>query len=90
MSITIRHFEPGATWTFVHTNGSRTEYVYDRQLQPAVPDPNGKGLGLTSTHALLNPQTGKHAMVTEKWMREGNVGGRSHWLPGVEAMEEAA
>lgn len=85
MSITVRHFEPGATWTFVHSSGKRTGYVYENQMQPSQAAPDGKGYGLSATHRLLNPETGGYAMVSEKWMREGPVGSRSHWLA-----EEAA
>ena len=81
MSIKLQHFEPGATWTFVHSAGTRTEYVYENVLQPAVAAPDGKGLGLSAMHRPRNPQTGDFAMVSEKWMREPQVGGRSHWLP---------
>lgn len=90
MSITLKHFEPGATWTFVHSNGSRTEYVYENLMQPAEAAPDGKGYGLSATHRLRNPQTGGFAMVSEKWMREGPIGSRSHWLPEAEALAEAA
>lgn len=84
--VTHMHLQPGATWTFVHSNGKRTEYVYDRQIAKAYQDPK-TGYGLSAMHALLNPETGKFAQVTEKWLREPPVasgasesGFHSHWL----------
>jgi hypothetical protein len=79
VSITSKHFEPGATWTFIHTSGKRTEYLYENLMQPAEASPDGKGTGLSATHRLRNPKTGGFAMVSEKWMREPQVGGHSYW-----------
>jgi hypothetical protein len=90
VSITRQHFEPGATWTFIHSTGKRTEYVYENLLLSGAPSPDGKSPGLATLHRLRNPETGGFAMVTEKWMREPQIGDRSHWLAGAEAMQEAA
>lgn len=79
-SILAHHFQPGVRWTFVHRDGSRTEYVYDRQLVAKTPNPDGKSPGLDAMHVLLNAATGKESMVTEKWLREGPVGRFPHWL----------
>jgi hypothetical protein len=85
------YFEPGATWTFVHATGKRTHYVYDRLMAEAYQDPKS-GYGLSAMHALLNPDTGKFAQVTERWLREAprnsatsESGKQSHWLPGDKA-----
>lgn len=72
------HLESGALWTFVHRDGSTVEYVFDRVMQSA-------GGGLGATVALTNPATGKQAMVSEKWLREGEIVGGPHWLPKAEA-----
>jgi hypothetical protein len=75
----------------VHSNGKRTEYVYDREMAKGYQDPK-TGYGLSPMHALLNPETGNYAQVTEKWLREKPVGSassesgfQSHWLPGEKA-----
>jgi hypothetical protein len=88
------HLQPGATWTFVHSNGKRTEYVYERQMIAGSVDPK-TGTGLSPMHALVNPQTGKLAQVTERWMREGPIssgvsetGLASHWIVGAKATME--
>jgi hypothetical protein len=86
---TQRHFQHGVRWTFVHRDGTRTEYVYDRQLVPKTPNPDGKSPGLDAMHALLNEATGKEAQVSEKWLTEGPIsGGFAHWLLS-EAVEMA-
>lgn len=86
------NLQPGATWTFVHSDGKRTEYVYDHQMIGRMADPKDPTVGLDAMHSLLNPVTGKHAQVSEKWMREGPVpsgvavaGFASHWLVGEKA-----
>lgn len=94
--ITTMNLQPGATWTFVHSDGRRVEYVYDHQIAKAYQDPKS-GLGLSPMHALLNPTTGKCAQVTEKWLRDKPVasgasssGFHSHWLVGEPATVEVA
>lgn len=76
----------GAEWVFVHSSGDRTTYTYASRICPANP-PVGDKLGLDAMHKLLNPATGGHAQVSEKWMGEGPVasavsptGLGSHWL----------
>jgi hypothetical protein len=94
--VSSKNLEQGATWTFVHSNGTRTEYVYDRLLVPRSPNPKDPALGLDAMHALLNPETGRCAMVSEKWLCEGPLGQaksatghNSHWLVREEAPSNA-
>ena len=82
------NLEPGAAWTFVHADGRRVLYEYEKRICPASPSPD-KGPGNDAMHALFNPLTRKCAQVTEKWLREGPIasgtsetGFRSHWLIG--------
>jgi hypothetical protein len=79
--VTPQHLEPGAEWAFVHRNGKTVEYVCERCMVPATASVDPKIPGLSAMYSLLNPQSGKLAMVSEKWLREGPVTGRSHWLP---------
>lgn len=95
-NLSTMHFQPGATWTFVHANGKRTEYVYDRLMMGGYQDPK-TGYGLSPLHALLNPETGKFAQVTEKWLRDeprqaasSESGLQSHWIAGEPATVKAA
>lgn len=94
--VSSKNLEQGATWTFVHSKGTRTDYVYDRLLMPRAPNPKDPQLGLDAMHALLNPETGRRAMVSEKWLSEGPLslltsatGHNSHWLVGEEAPSDA-
>jgi hypothetical protein len=96
-SITAMNLQPGATWTFVHSDGKRTEYVYDRLMAKGYADPSGKSPGHSPMHALLNPASGKCAQVTEKWLREPPVasgasssGFHSHWVADEPATVEQA
>lgn len=82
MEIAANYFAPGAVWMFQHTGGKTTEYVYDRQMMPEVG-------GLAAVHALLNPETGKCAQVTEKWLREGEIPTHGYWIPKTPAPEDA-
>lgn len=72
------HIEAGALWTFVHRDGSTVEYVFDRVMQPAAG-------GFTAMVALTNPTTGKQAMISERWLRDGQLGTGPYWLPKAEA-----
>lgn len=90
MSLMSSHFQPSATWTFVHSNGKHTDYILDRQIAKAYQDPKS-GYGLSAMYALLNPETGKFAQVTERWLRQPPLnsavtesGLQSHWV-AVEA-----
>jgi hypothetical protein len=63
---------------------------------PRSPNPKDPALGLDAMHALLNPETGRCAMVGEKWLREGPLGQaksatghNSHWLVREEAPSNA-
>lgn len=91
-NVTTKHLTPGATWVFVHTNGKRVEYVYDRQMIGRTIDPEGKTPGLDAVHALLNPETGKFAQVSERWLTEKPTPNKGHWEAIAEAptMAEAA
>lgn len=82
------NLEPGAAWTFVHSDGRHVLYEYEKRIVPAGPATD-KSPGNDAMHALLNPLTGKCAQVTEKWLREGPIssgssptGVGSHWLVG--------
>ena len=84
-TVTSHDLQPGVKWTFVHTSGKRTEYVYKRQMVARAFDPAKHAHPLDAMHALLNPETGKLAQVTEKWLCEGPVGANQHghWLLGA-------
>lgn len=83
-------YEPGARWTFVHSNGTQTAYVLDRCMVPASPSPDGKAPGLAGVYALLNPATGKYAEVSQAWPRR-KPSQHSHWIyEGPAEMEMAA
>jgi hypothetical protein len=73
--VTTTDLQPEAEWTFVHSSGKRTLYIYDRQAL-------GAGGGLDVVHALRNPLTGKDAFVTESWLRGHHRNGKAHWLVG--------
>lgn len=92
------NLEPGAAWTFVHSDGRRVVYEYEKRIAAAGPATD-KHPGYDAMHALLNPLTGKCAYVSEKWMREGPIssgssptGVGSHWLVGevLAEMSESA
>jgi hypothetical protein len=73
-TVTPTDLEPGAEWTFTHTNGKTTLYIYDKLLA-------GPGGSYDAMHSLLNPATGKCAQVTESWLRGHRKGGGT-WLTG--------
>jgi hypothetical protein len=79
--VTTTDLQPGTEWTFVHSSGKRTLYLYDKLLVPASPGNPPKQLPLDAMHSLLNPATGKCAQVTERWLCGMRWGG-SHWLVG--------
>lgn len=65
-------YEPGARWTFVHSNGTRTEYILDRCMTSV-------GGGHAPVYALTNTATGKEAQVSTAWLGR-KPSQHSHWI----------
>ena len=86
--------EPGQRWTFVGSDGNRTEYVVvdprdETQMDDATRRHLAPGMGAqwedhSRPHSivyLLNEKTGKYAMVTSFWLLGlSSADGRSHWV----------